>query len=176
MHVVVASKNAVKIAATEAAFVGMFPGETFTFEGMNVESGVSDQPMTDSETLRGASNRADNAKAAEPKADYWVGLEGGLERKEGRLESLGWMVVLASNGKRSMSRTSTFVLPEEVAKLIDQGMELSQADDIVFKRVDSKHSHGTVGILTDNYVTREAYYEQAISLALIPHKNSELYS
>lgn len=175
MRVVVASQNPVKIAATKASFEGMFPDEVFTFIGVNVESGVNDQPMTDDETLCGASNRAENAKVIEPEADYWVGLEGGLERKGGRLESLGWMVVLAKSGKKSMSRTSTFVLPDEVATLIDEGMELSRADDLVFKRVDSKHSHGTVGILTDNYVTRETYYEQAISLALIPHKNSELY-
>lgn len=175
MRVVVASQNCVKVSAARKAFAGMFPSDNFTFIGVGVESGVSDQPMTDDETLRGATNRAKNAQSAEPVADYWVGIEGGLERKAGVLESFGWMVVVSKNGAKSVSRTSTFVLPAKVAKLIDQGMELGDADDAVFHRVDSKHSHGTVGVLTEDFVTRESYYEQALALALIPYKNSELY-
>ncbi len=34
-------------------------------------------PMSDAETLMGATNRANNAKKEVPDADYWVGLEGG---------------------------------------------------------------------------------------------------
>lgn len=40
---------------------------------------------------------------------------------------------------------------------------------------NSKHKGGSVGLLTDGAVGRTEYYEQTVSLALIPHKNPELY-
>lgn len=49
--VIVASKNPVKINATQSAFEKMFPDEEFSFEGISVPSGVSDQPMSEDETL-----------------------------------------------------------------------------------------------------------------------------
>lgn len=40
---------------------------------------------------------------------------------------------------------------------------------------NSKHKGGSVGLLTDGAVGRTEYYEQTVCLALIPHKNPELY-
>lgn len=174
-RVIVASKNPVKIAASESAFSKMFPDELLSFEGVGVPSGVGDQPVTDEETFRGAMNRTLRAKGEAPEADYWVGLEGGLERKDGGMEAFAWMVALSSLGKIGTGRTSTFVLPPKVAELIEQGMELGEADDIVFGRTNSKQQNGAVGILTGDAVTRAAYYEQAMIMALIPHKHPELY-
>ena len=79
-------------------------------------------------------------------------------------------------GARSFrkSRTATFILPNEVAQLVRQGVELGHADDIVFNRDNSKQANGSVGILTANALTRTTYYEQAVMLALIPFKNTNL--
>ena len=49
------------------------------------------------------------------------------------------------------------------------------ADDIVFKRSNSKQQNGAVGILTDNVINRTDYYSHAIILALIPFTNTKLY-
>jgi non-canonical (house-cleaning) NTP pyrophosphatase len=54
-------------------------------------------------------------------------------------------------------------------------MELGAADDLLFGRIDSGRGSGTVGHLTHNTVTRAAYYEQVIVMALIPFMNPELY-
>jgi hypothetical protein len=53
--------------------------------------------------------------------------------------------------------------------------ELGDADDIVTNRVNSKQGGGTVGVLTNNLVTRSLYYEQAVVLALVSHINTEVY-
>jgi non-canonical (house-cleaning) NTP pyrophosphatase len=45
----------------------------------------------------------------------------------------------------------------------------------VFGRTQSGQGNGTVGKLTDNIVTRAAYYEHAIVMALIPFMNLKLY-
>jgi inosine/xanthosine triphosphatase len=178
--VIVASKNPVKIAAAQQGFLSMFPGEQFTVEGLSVPSGVSDQPFSNPETLHGALNRARSAREQRPGADYWVGIEGGVaveavdDRSGEEMWAFAWVIVLDRN-RIGKGRTGTFVLPQRIAELVQQGMELGDADDVVFGRTNSKQENGAVGLLTENVIDRTAYYVQALILALIPFKNSVLY-
>ncbi len=75
--IIIASKNPVKIDSTRAGFAKMFKDEIFEIEGLGVESGVSNQPMGEEETLTGAKNRINNVSLLSPNADYWGGIEGG---------------------------------------------------------------------------------------------------
>ena len=50
-----------------------------------------------------------------------------------------------------------------------------EADDIVFKRNNSKEKNGAVGILTNNLIDRTKYYEEAVVLSLIPFIKNELF-
>src|SRR5439155_12058738 len=152
----------------------MFPNDSFHTEALPADSGVGHQPMTDEETLLGARNRAAQAKSLRPDADYWVGLEGGVYKREGTLEAFAWIVVL-SRDVRGEARTATFELPPKVAQLVHQGVELGHADDQVFGRINSKQSNGAVGLLTRDLITRTTYYEHAVVLALIPFTNPQLY-
>lgn len=174
--IVVASENPVKINATLTGFQKMFPNEEFEAIGVAVQSGVRDQPLSDDETYQGALNRADNAQKHTPKADFFVGLEGGLEEKDSDMEAFAWIVVKTTAGIYSKGRTGTFFLPPPVTALIREGKELGEADDIVFKQNNSKQAGGAVGILTDGVVDRAGYYTQAVIFALIPVKNPELFS
>jgi inosine/xanthosine triphosphatase len=131
--------------------------------------------MSDEETLRGALNRVSNAMHARPQADYWIGMEGGIEVMDGELAAMAWIVV-RSPTRIGKSRTGTFFLPPAVAELVRQGNELGDADDLIFNRSNSKQDNGTVGILTDNVIDRVQLYEHALILALIPFKNEALYT
>lgn len=171
--VMTASTNPVKVQAVRLGFERMFPDQSFEVRGIAVPSGVSAQPMSDEETYQGAFNRTQQARAAAPEADYWAGIEGGLEEKHGELHGVAWVVV--QDGQLTgKSRTATFVLPQEVARLIRQGHELGHADDLVFGRTNSKQTTGSVGILTEEVLNRTIYYEHAVILALIPFKNRHL--
>ncbi|MBN2550800.1 MAG: inosine/xanthosine triphosphatase [Anaerolineales bacterium] len=172
--VVVASQNPVKLQAVQKGFERMFPTQRFELHGVSAPSGVSDQPASDSETLRGAMNRARAVSQAQPQADYWVGVEGGIEEQDGEMAAFAWIVVLSRQGM-GKGRTGTFFLPPRVAGLIRQGMELGEADDIVFGRSNSKQENGAIGLLTGNAVDRAQLYEQAVVLALTPFKNPALY-
>jgi inosine/xanthosine triphosphatase len=132
--------------------------------------------MSDSETFQGALQRAKNAKNAEPDADFWVGIEGGLAETSHELEAFAWVVVIDKADKVGKGRTSTFFLPARVAELVRQGKELGEADDIVFGLQNSKQQMGAIGILTHGIIDRAEYYEQAVVAALIPFKNPELYT
>ncbi len=171
--IVVASTNPVKIEAARRGFVALFPDETYVVEGISVPSDVSDQPMSDGETYQGAFNRANHARGAMGNADFWVGIEGGVDDVNNTLLAFAWAVVLSADGM-GKSRTATFCLPEEIASLVRQGVELGEADDRVFGRSNSKQANGAVGILTADVIDRALYYEHAVVLALIPFKNPTL--
>lgn len=171
MKIVIASKNPVKIKAVRGAFRKVFPNKKFEFVGFEVPSGVASQPIGAKETLKGAKNRA--LKVAKIiKADFYVGLEGGVNKKMNRERA--WMFVLDKNGKSGIASTGTFPLPKEITKLLKSGKELGEAADIVFGYKNSKQGLGAVGLLTNGIVDREKYYRQALILSLIPFTNPKL--
>lgn len=141
---------------------------------VSVPSGVADQPMTEQETLSGATQRAEGAAAELPKADYWVGIEGGIEETGVGMLAHAWVVVIA-DGITGHGRSGGFVLPPEVARLVRNGTELGHANDIVFGRENSKQQEGAIGLLTDKAMDRRELYEHAVVLALAPVKNRQLY-
>ena len=166
--IVVASHNPVKVGAVENAFASQFPAAELKLFPVSVASGVSDQPMTDEETRQGARNRVGNCKDVMPDADFWVGLEGGLETYDGQLLASAWMVVEGRSGFISETRTATLPLPPEIQRLVREGLELGDANDQVFSTVNSKQRGGAYGLLTDGKYTREGIYTQTLILALIP--------
>jgi len=172
--ILVASQNPVKAQAALGGFRRMFPEETFELRTMTVASGVSEQPTSSDETLQGAIQRAQAARQSVPAADYWVGIEGGVETHGEELCAFAWIAILA-HGLTGIGRTGTFYLPPAVAELIRQGKELGEADDIVFKQSNSKQKNGAIGILTRDVIDRAQLYEQAVVLALVPFKNPDLY-
>lgn len=173
--IIVASRNPVKINAALSGFKKMFPNEMFEIEGVSVASGVGDQPMSDEETIRGARTRVENACAQYADADFWVGIEGGVEDAHNEMQAFAWIVIKSKDGNVGRGRTGVFLLPPQVAHLVRQGKELGEADDIVFGRINSKQENGAVGLLTDNIMHREKYYTDTVVLALIPFRNRHLY-
>lgn len=175
MKIIIASKNPVKIEAVENGFAEMFPDWTLETEGVSVPSEVSNQPMGDEETFTGALNRAKNARKSLPNADFWVGVEGGnIRHGENEMEVMAWIVVL-SKDKIGKARTAGFFLPQKIVDLINQGYELGDADDIVFKLDNSKQQMGSAGLLTDGVMNRLRFYVPAVILALIPFYKKELF-
>lgn len=168
MKIAVASRNPVKIYAVKAAFEKQFPGLAMEIIPLSVASGVSDQPMSDAETRRGAANRVANAKIAKSGAEYWVGLEGGLETFDGRLVAFAWMAIEGPGGRFSEARSASLPLPPGVQKLVENGLELGEANDRIFSTVNSKQGGGAFGLLTNGLYTRESIYTQTLIFALIP--------
>lgn len=168
MRVIVASRNPVKIAAVREAFERCLPDLPWKFEGITAVSGVSDQPVGDEETRTGARNRAKDARRLQPDADYWVGLEGGIDKIDDCLFAFAWMVVIGPEGRVGQSRSVSLPLPPPIQRLVDSGMELGEANDRVFATANSKQAGGAFGLLTDGRFTREGIYTQTVMIALVP--------
>lgn len=175
MKIVVASNNPVKIEAVRRGVQAMLGGDELVCEGVTIDSGVSDQPMSDRETFLGARQRSLRARQERPSADFWAGIEGGVEETPDGMIGFAWVVVL-SKTQIGQARTATFQVPPEIAALMRQGIEMGAADDLVFQRTNSKRQDGAVGILTGGVIDRTVYYAHAVTLALIPFKNSTLFT
>lgn len=166
--VIVASLNPAKVKAVESAFSAAFSEQEFEFLGVSVASEVADQPMSNEETLLGARNRVKNAKAEIPDADYYVGLEAGIEGSV----TFAWMVI-ESHSHRGESRSASLMLPPVVLEKLAHANELGDVMDEVFATENIKQKGGAIGLLTQNQLTRSSVYHQALILALIPFTNPE---
>ncbi len=172
MKVIVASENPIKIKAVLKSFNLFFKDNEI--QGIVSSSGVSEQPLTDQETLTGARNRVTEIRKKINDADFWVAIEGGIQAREQDLIAFAWVVVYSA-GKFGEARSASFVLPAKVSHLIAGGMELGTANDIVFNVDNSKQKAGAVGLLTHNRIDRVELYKHAVTLALIPFVNPDLY-
>lgn len=173
-NIVIASKNPVKGKAILRGFQAFFPEACFELIGVDVPSGVSEQPQGDEETRLGAMNRIQAAREVYPQADYWTAIEGGVVDIDNQMSAFAW-IVISDRQRTGWSRSASFFLPEKVAELVRRGVELGHADDQVFGRSNSKQMNGAVGILTADAVDREELYAHAVLLALIPFLNPTLY-
>ena len=172
--VIITSTNPVKVRAVLEAFKVVFPGEEFVHIGHKINSGVPNQPIGNSETFQGAVNRVDTASKLIPDADFWVGIEGGVEKDGNNLFAFAW-VIIKDPFQTGKARSASFQLPPQIAAMVETGKELGEADDIVFSRTNSKQENGAVGILTGDIIDRQKLYEPAVILALIPFLHPEHY-
>ncbi len=139
MKVVVGSNNPVKIEATKLAFEKVWPDEKFEVIGFDIESGVSAQPMSAEESLKGARNRAKMA-FEKMKADFAVGAEGGLEEINGKWFDCGWIVVVDKKGNEGVGTSVRMETPIRfMEKVLKEGMEIGDIDDNFFKKKAKKN-------------------------------------
>jgi inosine/xanthosine triphosphatase len=74
-----------------------------------------------------------------------------------------------------IAKSGMFVLPQAIVEHINNGLELGEADDIVFSRSNSKHGASTVGKLTNDLINRATFYQHAIVLAMTPWFHPHLF-
>lgn len=166
MQIIITSLNPVKIGAVEDACGRFWPDLRCEFIGCSVPSGVPEQPLGDDETWQGAHNRVMAAKIEQPTADFWVGIEGGIDTLHSQVSTFAWVVVHHSDGRVSQSRSTSLPLPKLVTELIDQGLELGHACDRLCNMQNAKQKSGAIGLLTRELYSRRSTYTQAVVFAL----------
>jgi inosine/xanthosine triphosphatase len=172
-RVVVGSTNPVKVAAVRAVLERA--GCPARVEALAVASGVADQPVGDAETIRGATQRARAALDASG-ADIAVGLEGGVVEEDGFMRTCAWAAVVSRDGRLGVGGSLAMILPDRVASLVRDGVELGHAMDRVTGEHNTKHNAGAVGILTAGLVDRQRAYEWLVTYALGPFLSADYYA
>ena len=163
--IAVGSTNPVKLAAVRAVLGQVYPEANFA--ALEVPSQVPEQPWGDEQTRRGAFNRANHA-LQHLKADFGVGLEGGLIETEVGLLTCAWCVLVDGSGKVGYGGGVHILLPPIVADILQEHGELGPAMDALVNEEDTKRGRGAVGILTNGLTSRQAAYEQLVAMAAAP--------
>ena len=176
MKVVIASKSPVKEEAVKQGFGKLFPVEAFSFECVAANSGIRDQPMSDDEIRTGALGRIKHARELSPDADFYVGLEGGVEEMYGEMYNYGWVAIESKDFKKGFGRTIAFAIPPAIRDaIVHEGLEQSTATDKVLSKTGTKTGTGTIGPLTNDALTYTDWYTPAVICALIPFLKEDLY-
>ncbi|MFH0961305.1 MAG: inosine/xanthosine triphosphatase [archaeon] len=164
--VAIGTKNPVKISAVTCAFRKVFPGKGFEFSPVSVSSGITPQPVG-LQAFLGARNRSLAAVKA-LKADYGVGVEGGL-RNCGKNGFFAEGIVAVTDDKRRISFGTAGgpKLPEKFHKLmVSKKITMGAAADRLFGTRNVNHGIGTTGLLTGGFFTRKDSFYFACIIAL----------
>ncbi len=176
MKVIIGSNNLPKRLAVERAFNGVYPDTYILISTVSADSGVSSHPLSGTESLTGALNRAASARILDPDADFYVGIEGGLLIVDDRVWEIGWVAIVNAKGETYTGISAGIELRGEFLKAIRSGKELN---DVLSENCNIDNAGGTngfYGLATDDLVTREQAYVQAVVFALAPFKHPEYFS
>ncbi len=121
-------------------------------KGVKVGSEIPDQPLDKETTLKGAKNRAKNAKSKNPDADFWVGLEGGLHDYGEGYHLVTYACLIDKSGDEYVGEGVEIHLPESVSEEVKNG---GWFGDVI--RVYAKEYEINV-----NLITRETPFIQVI--------------
>ncbi|PIN73939.1 inosine/xanthosine triphosphatase [Candidatus Woesearchaeota archaeon CG10_big_fil_rev_8_21_14_0_10_45_16] len=172
MKVLVGSGNPVKVKAVEEAFSLFF--KDVIVEGINVPSGVSDQPKNE-ETFRGAKQRAENLRQLHPDADFFVGIEGGIQQLHNIWFANGVMCIIDNDGKAGFGLCPHYSLPAGIVDELMKGEELGNITTRFTNVQNEKQKGGFIGFLTEGVVDRKGLYLPGIIMALVPFVKKEMY-
>ena len=175
----VGSMNPPKLEGVRQALAAYCEAEAL---GVDVESGVPEQPIGHAQIHEGARNRAEAARASGA-CDLAVGYEDGLVE----LPGLGWFnvgcAVVASSEKTSVGLSSGFAYPPACVERAKRGEPIGDVFDELWRahrdpvqRDPSALSVGNVGKLTDGVLPRAEYTRHAVLCALASWLHPDLYA
>jgi inosine/xanthosine triphosphatase len=177
MKILVGSKNPVKIASVEEAFLNYFAN--ISVDGIGVDSGVNAQPINE-ETYTGAQNRAKKLKEMNDSqnlgADFFVGIEGGITKQFGRWFAFGCFCIIDKNGFMGFGNSPHFELPDIIVEKLLNGMELGDVMDDLLNEQNTKQKHGAIGFFTNGVMNRKELYVEGLKVAIIPFLHKDLFN
>jgi len=164
----VGSTNSSKLLAVKKAWALIGNAEII---GVNVESGVPEQPVGFEEILKGALNRALSAYEI-MNGDYSVGIEAGyIKITDKLLMDLQLVVILDNNRKVSIGFSPAFQVPLQVLGYKSLGDYMAK----ITGRQTINREIGAIGYFTRGVITRTDLTYDAVVMALVPRLNPEYY-
>lgn len=198
MHVVVGSRNPVKVSAVETALAAFDPAVST----VAVESGVAEQPRSVAETIEGAENRARRAydssrtelggrltgrrsnrrdttteSTGRPEtvtdgdeAVYGVGIEGGVADLPAPGTYLIMWAAVTDGDRIERGAGPSLRLPDDVAARLAKGEELGSVLDDRLGIIGVARREGAAGVFTDGLTNRRDALAQAVACAFGPFR------
>lgn len=151
----IASTNQVKVSALKEVLTD------YEVIAMKVDSGVSNQPKSDEETILGAVNRAKGL----PKEGLRFGLEAGVTKQFGKLYLVNFGALIDMDDNIYTAGGTRIELPKIIEdKIFNEGKELADIMEEVYNEKDVRSHQGAIGIFTSNMVKRVDIFTHIIKL------------
>ncbi len=178
MRVAVGSLNPVKVEAARLVFERFF--SEVEIKPVEVETSISAQPIGIDQVIKGAVERAYQALSSVTGSDYGVGLEAGLIPYPWTITGyLNHQVcaLVDHELKVTLGSSMGFEFPSRVIERLER-REVREAEEVMeeitgIERIGE--AAGAIGYLTKNHVKRLDLSIQALTSALIPRLNPNLY-
>jgi len=174
--VLIGSENGVKIESTQQSFSRFF--NPLEIHGLSVDSGVSAQPFNQ-DVFVGAKNRAEHAKRISDEqhlnANFFVGIEGGVLQLHNRWFQFTVIHILDQQHRESFGTTGLYELPGRIVEKLLAGIELRSIIDELTGDFNPGEKQSASGFFTKGAVDRLQNYTQAVTFALIPFLQDNLY-
>lgn len=165
----IGSQNKVKLEAVRE-ILEEYPALAGEVVGVEVPSGVPDQPLSLEETVRGAMNRARDAYRD---CDYGIGIESGIMQvpatKSGYMDICACAIYDGREFHLGLSSAWEFPDPKVMDLLSREGLTMEQAAVRAGLTENAKvgSAEGVISILTKGRLNRKEYTKQALRTALI---------
>jgi inosine/xanthosine triphosphatase len=172
IKVVIASTNPVKINAVKNIFDKAF--SEITYINQESKSGVSDQPLSNEETKKGAYNRA-KAVISNADCDFGIGIEGGVMKTKQGMMTTAWCCIINKQNEVNFGGGLHFLLPKKIATRIEKGEELGLIMDEILGEKNWKQKGGAIEVFSKGILNRTQAYEQLVTFALTKFISSEYY-
>ena len=172
MKIAVGSTNPVKVKAVENVMKKIY--DDVEVVAVNVDSGVSQMPLSEDEGIKGAINRARGSMEMVG-ADLGVGLEGFMTENMGRHFLSGWCAIIDNEGETTLSGCYKIELPPIIVKKVLEGQELGPVVDEIMGLTNTKQKMGASGILTKGLIPRQKGWEFAVIYAMTKKLKPDLF-
>jgi inosine/xanthosine triphosphatase len=139
--------------------------KTFKIVQVQADSGVSDQPISEEETIKGAKTRAKNAYKS-GKYELAIGLEGGLV-KHNKLYHLICIACIYNGKKYFLGISKSLPLPQKVSSAIEDGVEFGEQIRIYANSLENMHDQ------IHEIISRKKSFTSAINVAFSKLQNYE---
>jgi inosine/xanthosine triphosphatase len=163
MDFIIGSVNAAKVTAAKDVISQHFPHSIIS--GVEVGSGVSNQPFGDEETRLGAINRALRASGKNGET-IGIGLEGGVRVIDRQMYLCNWGALVLPSGRRFTAGGAQIPLPQEIAVMVAAGNELGHVVDNYFEMSGIRSKEGAIGMFTDFAVNRDDLFKHVMQLLI----------
>jgi inosine/xanthosine triphosphatase len=157
MEIRVGTKNPAKINAVKDVFTNV------EILGLDVSSHVSEQPLSDVETMQGAINRAKEC-ARSKKGVIGIGLEGGVMEIAGQYYLCNWGALVDQENHVYTASGARIPLPKEIAVELQRGKELGDIMDEYTEKQGIRKKEGAIGVLTNQQVDRMMMFSHVVQL------------
>lgn len=161
MIIAIGSENPAKVESVYNA-VGTDENQIIA---VNVPSGVSAQPFSDEETIKGAINRAKRS-LMETNGQLGIGLEGGVVETPFGLFLCNWGALVTDNQDPIIAGGARIPLPEEIATRLRQGEELGPVMDEYTMKKNIRKKEGAIGVFTNEEISRIDMFEHIVKMLI----------